>query len=390
MSKIKFIYMKNIYVMKCTQKNLSIQDLLSKYSSIININFDELLFFYKGTNLVLNYTKKVNEIKDNNIIIFVYNLKIKKINKNNKELKDIICPECNNLAIIEEFNKNKISLNCLKNKHKFIDISLNCFNDSQYIDESLINCQKCENNKNYYNNFYICSNNKYICPLCLEGNEYIRIDYENRFKCCINHSHNYLSYCNDCNVNLCMTCENEHNNHKISLFKNGIKSVENGIKEMENNKMRLSEYKGKLKIINEHYNYFMNELMNDIDIYIKIYKNIINNINNLDNYERIINILNIKSTLISYINELTKEKNIIKNIKKNIKKNIINIYENKNNNENNEMNIIYKINKNEEKIKLFGSKFINNNKQNCILFINDKKCDICEYYYINKEESKKI
>ena len=96
---------------------------------------------------------------------------------------------------------------------------------------------------------------------------------------------------------------------------------------MENDKMRISEYKGKLKKINEYYNYFMNELMNDIDIYIKEYKNIINNIKYLDNYERIKNILNFKSKLISDINDLTKEKNILKNI--------INIYENKNNNENN-------------------------------------------------------
>ena len=50
MSKIKFIYMKNIYEMKYIEKDLSILNLLSKYSSIININFNELLFLYKGKN----------------------------------------------------------------------------------------------------------------------------------------------------------------------------------------------------------------------------------------------------------------------------------------------------------------------------------------------------
>ena len=163
------------------------------FSSIINIHYNQLLFLYKGKNLILNNMKKVNELKDNNIIILVYNLKMKKINKNNKELKEIICPECNNLAIINS-NDGKISLDCLKNNHKFIDISLNCFNDSQYIDESLINCQKCENNNCYYNKFYICSNNKYICPLCLKENinEYKIIDYEYRFNYCINHTLNYI------------------------------------------------------------------------------------------------------------------------------------------------------------------------------------------------------
>ena len=97
-------------------------------------------------------------------------------------------------------------MNCLKNHHQLIDISLNCFNEIKYIDESLINCQKCENNKCYYNNFYICSNNQYICPLYLKDNEY-------RFNYCINHSLNYISYCNNCNSNLCEKCEEEHKNH---------------------------------------------------------------------------------------------------------------------------------------------------------------------------------
>ena len=81
----------------------------------------------------------------------------------------LICPECNNLSIINN-NNNNISLKCLKNNHIFTDISLKCFNDIQYIDESLINCQKYGNNKCYYNKFYICS--KYTCPLCLGNNEY--------------------------------------------------------------------------------------------------------------------------------------------------------------------------------------------------------------------------
>ena len=220
MSIIKFIYMKNIYEMKSKEKDLSIQSLLLKYSSIINIDISELNFMYKGKILILNNNKKVNELKDNNnIIILVYNLKIKK-NKNNKELKEIICPECHNLAIINNHN-NKISLNCLVNNHKFIDISINCFNDSQYINESLNNCQKCGNNKCYYNKFYICSNNKYICPLCLKHNniKYKILDCEYKFIFCINHNLNYTSYCNTCNKNLCEKCEEEHKKHKKKCLK---------------------------------------------------------------------------------------------------------------------------------------------------------------------------
>ena len=294
--------MKNIYEIECKEKDLSILNLLSKYSSIINIDFNQLFFLYKGKNLILNNMKKVNELKDNNIIILVYNLKMKKIN--NKELKEIICPECNNLAIINS-NNNKISLDCLKNNHKLLDISLNFFNDSQYINESLINCQKCENNKCYYNKFYICSNNKYICPLCLKGyNEYKILDYEYRFKYCINHSLNYISYCNTCNINLCNKCEEEHKKHKIKSYKE-IKPNEKRINEIKDDEIKINKYKEELKILDDYFN----ELINELDIYNKIYKNIINNLNN---YESIKNKLDFKpKELILDTNDFIKR---IKNI----------------------------------------------------------------------------
>ena len=180
MSKVKFIYMNNIYEIKYNKNDLSINNLLFKYSSIINIHIDQLYFFYKGKNI-----KNIKISEFNDIIILVYNIKIKK-NKNNEELKDIICPKCKNLAIINN-NNDKLSINCLFNNHKFIDLTINSFYESQYIDESLVNCNKCGNNKCYYNKFYIDSNNEYICPLCSEGKNNI-IDYEYRFNFCINHN----------------------------------------------------------------------------------------------------------------------------------------------------------------------------------------------------------
>ena len=53
------------------------------------------------------------------------------------------------------------------------------------------------------------------------------------------------------------------------------------------------------------------------------------------------------------------------------------------------MNIIYKINKNEKRIKLFDSDFVKNNKQNCYLLINNIKYEIFEYYDIDEEENKR-
>ena len=78
MSKIKFIYMKNIYEIKYNKNELSINNMLFKYSSIININIDQFYFLYKGKNI--KNIKKIDELND--ITIKVYNIKINK-NKNN-------------------------------------------------------------------------------------------------------------------------------------------------------------------------------------------------------------------------------------------------------------------------------------------------------------------
>ena len=52
MSTIKFIYMKNIYKVEL-KKNKSINDILSKYASFINIKLKELTFIYKGKNFIV-------------------------------------------------------------------------------------------------------------------------------------------------------------------------------------------------------------------------------------------------------------------------------------------------------------------------------------------------
>ena len=218
MENVKFIYMKNKYEIKLAGNNLTINNIINKFASILNIDIKQLYFIYKGKLLFLNNNKKINELNDNNLIIFVFNLNIKR-NNNEKELKNIICPECKKLSIINN-NNDLFSINCI-NKHIFNDFTINLFLESQFIDESKIKCDKCENNKYYYNKFYICSNGKNICPLCAEiyKSEYNIIDYDYRFYICIKHTNKYISYCKTCNINSCNKCENEHKNHKIQILK---------------------------------------------------------------------------------------------------------------------------------------------------------------------------
>jgi len=57
---------------------------------------------------------------------------------------------------------------------------------------------------------------------------------------------------------------------------------------------------------------------------------------------------------------------------------------------NNEIDIIYKFEKNTDKVKLFDNTFVEKNKNNCILIISKKIKALCEYYELNENENKYI
>ena len=120
--------------------------------------------------------------------------------------------------------------------------------------------------------------------------------------------------------------------------------------------------KKEFKILNKNLNDLNNESIYNLDIYNKIYNNLINNSEDLNNYENIMNILDFRcKKLLININNFINEKNKYKYI--------INLYENRRN----EITLIYKINNGDKKIKLFSQDFIKNNKNNCYLLINNKK-----------------
>ena len=152
MVKIEFIYMNNKYIIE----NDDINSIFQKYSSLINKDLNELLFFYKGKYLNIGS----NILKFKNIIIFVFNKNKKEIN-NNEKIKDIICPEC---KLLSSFIINDYINEYCRNNHKYT-LSLNSFIDLQKIDESNINCYKCGNNKLYYNDLIYINKKKNIFVL---------------------------------------------------------------------------------------------------------------------------------------------------------------------------------------------------------------------------------
>ena len=378
MKNVRFIYMNNNYEIKVNNENMIINNLLYKYVSILKKEIKQLYFIYKGKYLSLNNNKRMNEIDDNNLIIFVFDLyfqKHKSNNDKNKELKHIICPECKNLAIIN-YNNDLFSLNC--NKHKFNNFTINLFLENQYFHQLNINCDICKNNKIYYDKFYKCINRKNICPLCIEKYkiENTIIDYDYRFYFCNKHNNRYISYCKNCNINLCNQCENEHSKHKYKSFKE-IKPNNKRIEEVKKEKMIIKSCKDELMILKKIFNTVINSLIDDLDKYMIIYNYLNESFQNLCNYESINNFLNFNlKTYFNDINYILNENNIINKYKK-----ILNIYDNKKN----EMTIIYK---NINKIKLFGKLFVNNNKGNCYLVINNREYNLIEYISLDNNKNK--
>ena len=377
MVNIKFIYGYKIIEMSNKDNNLLRTNILLKFAETIHKDIKDLYFIYKGKELSYKNNDKILILKNENIIINIINLINKKEDNN---LNQIICPKCKEMAIINFEEDNIIIHNCINN-HNNIYSQGEEFMKYQYINE--LKCDICNNDKSLYNdNFYLCSCNKYICPLCVNYHyNHNMIDYKDRFYKCNKHIKNYIIYCYNCNQNLCQECGEEHNKkHKIIFYKEKIpteKKLVEIIKEFEDRKAKINKYKFEINILNNLYSKNMNNIINYLNIYISLNENIYKSINNIKNYESIVNLNNLKN------------KKIIKDIDVFLNDNISNKYKYLikflyNNINNNQMTIIYK--NSDIKIKLFDELFIECNKNKCFLLIDGKINKICSEYEFNKKE----
>ena len=116
MSKVKYIFEKNIFEMIYEDTDI-IENVLEKYIKILLIEKKDLLFLYKGINILKNkdiFNKLKNNNK-NNIIITVIK---KNKSKNKNDIENIICPECQKLAFLNINDDNIIKIDNCINKHK--------------------------------------------------------------------------------------------------------------------------------------------------------------------------------------------------------------------------------------------------------------------------------
>jgi len=318
---LEFIYQGNAIKVQC-KRNEFMKDIFKRYLAKIKKDINTLYLICNGNKI--NEEVKLEEIsnKDNEIKILVYD-----INGNNikgeeevlKQNKDIICPECGNICLID-IKDYKIILNkCIK-KHSVENILLNEYNDFQNKTKLNIVCSKCNKNKKeiYGNKLYKCCNCKInICPLCqkkhIKDNKgHIIIDYELKNYLSNVHGEKYISYCEKCNMNLCDICEIEHKNHNYYSLSKLIINKENNINEL---RIKIDNLK---KEINDIINKF-NKIINNLEIYYDINNNITNNYNIKNkNYEILMNLNNIyknNELIIKDINQIINEKNIENKIK---------------------------------------------------------------------------
>ena len=228
--------------------------------------------------------------------------------------KEIICPQCSENCRIC-FKNFKISLYQCKNKHRIDNIPLNLFKNTQKIKESEIvcnNCNKINKSISYNHQFFKCFTcNKNLCPICSSTHikSHAIIDYNKKNYFCNIHNDSFISYCSKCQINLCLSCESKHKEHKIISFSDIFPNIDDIKTEMNKFKNMIDIFKNDInKIIK-----ILTEIISAFDNYYKINYDIINNFQIQNrNYEILQNINEIKNNI--KINNKIKEINNINNI----------------------------------------------------------------------------
>ena len=378
MALVEFNYNGIITTIECNFKE-KMKDIFQKFSDKVKTLDKNIFYLYDGKvriNEELTFEEIANledkKRKKMKIIVFENELELQKENK--IKSKNIICPTCKE-NIKMDIKNYKINLYECKNGHKIENILLNKFEETQNIDLSNIICNTCKkNNKSISENnlFYKCLTcNDNICPLCTSNHNkgHKIINYDDKYYICEKHNENYISYCEQCKINLCSLCEGHEGHHKI-LYKNVLPKKDELIEKNQ-------ELKEKIYLINKDIKMLiniLNQVMNNMNIYYKINEDIIykyDENNKKRNYEEIYSLNQFQNS--NYINDLD---DIIdsNNIKDKFNK-IFNIYSKMNIDE---INIIYKIK--EKEVRLLGEFFVKNNKNNCKLIINGEEQELYDKY----------
>ena len=318
MALVEFVYNGNKTLVQC-KIDETMEEIIKSFLSKTEIKYENVYFLYDGKMLTeenLSFNEIANELDKNRkqMNIVVNDIDVSPYDSFLKKSEYIICPECKELILISIKN-HKICLSECKNGHKFEDIPFKDFEQTQYIDESKIKCDKCKRNKNevYQNLLYICLTCKInLCPLCKSEHDksHFIIDYEQKDFICHSHLDNYTFCCSDCKKDICALCEIEHKGHKIITYGSIISDKDDLVKNLNNSKKVIIEFKEHIDAIITK----LNEVVQNIEDYFNAYSNIVNNFNVRNkNYYILQNINYIKEyneSFINNINDIITDKNI--------------------------------------------------------------------------------
>ena len=391
MAEVEFIYNGLRTIIQCNLKE-KMKDISKRFKDKMNINKQNIYYSYNGKigineELIFEEVANIEDKRRKKMNILVFDNMIETKNKEIIKSKNIICPECKE-SIRMNINEYKINLFKCKNGHNIDNILLDHFEETQNINIAHISCDICKKiNKSlsYDNIFYKCLTcNNNICPLCKSNHDknHSIINYDEKYYICNEHNEKYISYCDDCDKNLCILCD-EHKHHKRILFSDILPKKEELIEKKNRLKNSINKFNNEIKKLMN----ILNEVMNKINMLYKIYEDLINNYDNKNrNYEIIYNI-----NKISY-NEIINELNKISEC--DIKEKYNNIYNIYRKMEIDEINIIYNI-KDLNIVQLFGEDFVRRYKNtNLKLIIEGKEQDLINEKYtnllINKKETLQI
>ena len=387
MEQITFSFEGKETTIQCN-KNEKMKEICNRYAQQLNREISQISFSSKGNeineNMTINDLLKDMDNNEGKLSILVENSKdsfneIKVI-----ESKNIICPKCKQNAKIDIKNY-KINLYDCKNKHSIKNIVLNDYEDIQLINEDKLICGICNKKVNDNDDFYFCLKcQKNICLICKQNHDniHIIINYNQKDYSCAEHNEQYISYCCNCEKNMCMMCEDRHNGHNIIYFGKIMPKKENILNDLKELRININKF-----------NIYLNEIITKInnmkekmEILYKINSDIVNNFEIKNrNYINLCNINNIHKNIISVskdINSIINDYNIdtkIMNIFK-IYKKMENLSEEDDELDDDLISISYKIDINENEVKIFGNEFVQNNKNICKLIYNNEEYDLVENF----------
>ena len=371
----------------------SFTNVISKFISKTKLDLNNIFFLSNGKNL--NKNEKVKSImsesekRNKKMIILVYDINntINIGNTNIIKSKDIICPICQENCLFDLRNF-RINLYGCKNGHKTENIKLKDFNKTQTIDISKIKCDKCKSknkSETFNNEFYVCYECKMnLCPLCksVHDKTHSIINYDNKNYVCNKHNETLFKYCEDCKIDMCLSCVDEHKGHNIQSYEDKLVDIKNFKYLLNYLDKSINKFKKNL----EEAILKFKSMIENLDIYYNLYNDMLNKYekNKNRNYNFLLNSSNIHHS----IGEIDKQF-CIYNYGYNLN-GLLYLY-NEMNEENEEIEITYKPNKNEEnksnnKIRIFGERFVMNNFDKCKIIYNENEYYLREYFQDMDEE----